>query len=96
MLLASIFHHFIIREFVINMDTSKDDEEMLQMVKKFIVIEYVILSCCTLLLIIYSAVAVFVFRKIGLTNLVMSFMIISIGLVIVTLTAFFSVNMVMF
>ena len=82
------------------MDTKEGDDDyndaMLQMVKKFIIVEYIILSICTLSLIIYSTVAIFVFRKIGLTNIVMSLMIVSIGMVIVCITALFTVNMVMF
>ena len=49
------------------------------------------LSLCTLFLLIYALVACFVFKKIGFKNTIMSLMLISIGMVLLMLTAFFVV-----
>lgn len=75
---------------------AEDNEAELRWVDSMIVIEFVILTLCALFAIVYTVVATFVFRKIGISNLVMSLMILSIGMVIALLIAFFSVNAVMF
>ena len=78
------------------MDTSAENEEELQLLTKMLWLEGIIIGFCSIAFVIYSIVAVFVFKKIGNSNFVMSLMVISIGLVILTLVIFFSVNMRIF
>ena len=72
-------------------ELSPEEEEELKSLQVPMTLTIINLSMCTIFLVIYALVAGFVFRKIGFKNTIMSLMLVSIGMVLTMLTAFFVV-----